>query len=85
MVTLASYEIRVTSSAQARSRQTDREEHSDRTGFTLVNPTHKEIRYKVSELMDEYRAFRSTQASGYARESIGLLVRERGIPSGERT
>jgi hypothetical protein len=53
--------------------------------FLETNPTHEEILYKVCELMDEYRAFRSAQASGYARESIGLLVRERGIPSGERT
>ena len=53
--------------------------------FLETSPTHEEILYKVCELMDEYRAFRSAQASGYARESIGLLVRERGTPSGERT
>ncbi len=51
---------------------------SEMLDFLETNPTHEEILYKVCEVMDEYRAFRSAQASGYARESIGLLVRERG-------
>ena len=54
-------------------------------GFLETNPTQEEILYKVCDLMDEYRAFRSAQASEYARESIRLLVRERDIPSDERT
>ena len=53
--------------------------------FLETNPTHEEILYKVCDLMDEYRAFRSAQASGYARESIRLLVKGERYPVRGRT